>query len=121
MRSGSADCAELAHSSAEADLVDRVGKVDRGDGVDLVGFVRDVSLRDFWIFSRGLALFFCTVSADRVAGDDRVGSAKDFERADRVEVLVGVREEESPETRERWDWRPLFVAPVTLAVRRSWS
>ena len=43
MRCGSDDRAEL---SAEADLDDRVGKVYRGDGVDLVGFVRDVGLPD---------------------------------------------------------------------------
>ena len=105
MRSGSDDRAEL---SAEADLNDRVGKVYRGDGVDLVGFVRDVGLPDCWILSRGLEASVCTLSSDSVAVNDLVGPAEDFERADRVEVLVGIRGEESPETRERLDGRPLL-------------
>ena len=45
-----------------------------------------------------------------MAGDDYVGSAEDFEREDRVEVLVGVIEEESPETRERLHGRPLLLS-----------
>ena len=101
VRSDSDDFAEL---SAEVNIV------DRGDGVDLVGFVRDVGFPDCWILSRGLEESVCTVSADRVSGDDRVGSAEDFERADRVKVLVGVRGEESPETRERLDGRPLLLS-----------
>ena len=103
---------------AESDLVDRVDRNDRWDMVGLGDFVRDAVLPDCGILFCGGDIYVCTASANRLTGADRAYPEYIFERTDRVEILVGVNGERSPETRGHLDSTRL-LAPGTFTVRRK--